>query len=174
MTEEGLARPEWIEQISWDEMWAFVRSRATPITDVPDWDDAQRITRAFEERLYDYYGLKRLRLRISTARRGLTSPVLRAPRQQVPGGGLQKWIFDQHTTRVRRIDFFHQIILQLQRQPVVHVHLNADEQQIFDLEDRDLFLHRNIWLVFGFFHARYGNPHAPAPSVKLRPSSPWL
>jgi hypothetical protein len=39
--------------------WRSSRSRATPIKDAPDWDDAQPITRAFEERLYDYYGLKR-------------------------------------------------------------------------------------------------------------------
>jgi len=54
-----LLAPEWIERISWDEMRAFVPLSRDPIKDAPDCDDAQPITRAFEERLYDYYGLKR-------------------------------------------------------------------------------------------------------------------
>ena len=70
-----------------DEMRAFVPLSRDLIKDAPDWDDAQPITRAFEERLYDYYWLRpigRLRLRTSTARRGLTPPLLRALPQQVP------------------------------------------------------------------------------------------
>jgi hypothetical protein len=54
-----LLAPEWIERISWDEMKAFVPISRDTIKDAPDWDDSQPITRAFEERLYDYYGHKR-------------------------------------------------------------------------------------------------------------------
>ena len=40
-------------------MRAFVPLSRDLIKDAPDWDDAQPITRAFEERLYDYYWLRR-------------------------------------------------------------------------------------------------------------------
>ena len=48
--------PEWIERVSWEERKVFVSLTRETIKDAPDWDDAQPISRAFEQRLHDYYG----------------------------------------------------------------------------------------------------------------------
>jgi hypothetical protein len=57
--EEGLARAGMDRANQLDEMRAFVPLSRDLIKDAPDWDDAQPVTRAFEERLYDYYWLRR-------------------------------------------------------------------------------------------------------------------
>lgn len=48
--------PEWIERLSWAERKVFVSLTRETIKDAPDWEDAQPISRAFEEQLHDYYG----------------------------------------------------------------------------------------------------------------------
>ena len=47
--------PEWIERVSWEERSVFVRLTREAIKDAPEWDDAQPITREFEERLYGHH-----------------------------------------------------------------------------------------------------------------------
>ena len=47
--------PDWIERVSWEESSVFVRLTREAIKDAPEWDDAQPITREFEERLYGHH-----------------------------------------------------------------------------------------------------------------------
>jgi hypothetical protein len=48
--------PEWIDRVSWDAKQVFVPLTRETIKGAPDWDDAQSLNRADEQRLFDYYG----------------------------------------------------------------------------------------------------------------------
>ena len=41
---------------SWEAMQVFVPLSRETIKDAPEWNDAEAISRAFEQRLFDYYG----------------------------------------------------------------------------------------------------------------------
>jgi hypothetical protein len=51
-----LLSPEWIGRVSWEEEQVFVPLTRETIKNAPVWDDTQPISRAFENRLHDYYG----------------------------------------------------------------------------------------------------------------------
>ena len=53
-----LLAPEWIERISFDRSEVFVNLPRSAIQDAPVYDDTLPISRAFEQRLHDYYGRK--------------------------------------------------------------------------------------------------------------------
>jgi hypothetical protein len=55
-TRKILLAPGWIDRVSWDDMQVFVPLTRDTIQEAPEWDDAEPINRAFEERLYAYYG----------------------------------------------------------------------------------------------------------------------
>src|SRR5262249_10890542 len=55
---------------------------------------------------------------------------------------------DEDPVRPRRGDALREIVLERHRQPVVHVHLDADQQAVAHLEDRDAF-HATVQRVIG-------------------------
>jgi hypothetical protein len=49
---------EWIERVSWDARQIFVPLSRETIKGAPDWDDTQPLSRADEQRLFDYYEMR--------------------------------------------------------------------------------------------------------------------
>jgi hypothetical protein len=51
-----LVHPDWITKVSWEDSKVFVDLSRETIKDSPEFDPAAPVNRAYEERLYDYYG----------------------------------------------------------------------------------------------------------------------
>ncbi|HEY5892055.1 MAG TPA: PRC-barrel domain-containing protein [Chthoniobacterales bacterium] len=51
---------EWIERVSWEAMQVFVPLSRETIKDAPEWNDAEPISRDFEQRLFNYLRAARL------------------------------------------------------------------------------------------------------------------
>ncbi|MBD3392989.1 MAG: PRC-barrel domain containing protein [Chitinivibrionales bacterium] len=54
-----LMAPDWIESIDWKPKKVFVQLTQDEIRNCPEYDPNEPINRAYEERLYDYYGRPR-------------------------------------------------------------------------------------------------------------------
>jgi hypothetical protein len=51
-----LIAPHWATRISWKERKVFVDLSRQKIKDSPEWNPETAVNRAYETRLYDYYG----------------------------------------------------------------------------------------------------------------------
>lgn len=48
--------PRWVQAVSWDERAVYLEATRRQVEESPVFDPAQPVNRAYEERLYDYYG----------------------------------------------------------------------------------------------------------------------
>lgn len=53
---EVLVPPAWIDRVSWSDQKVYVKLDRETVKGSPQWDPGMQIDRAYEERLYDYYG----------------------------------------------------------------------------------------------------------------------
>lgn len=51
-----LVAPGWIDRVSWSDRKVYVTLTKDTVKDSPAWDPTVPVDRAYEERLYDYYG----------------------------------------------------------------------------------------------------------------------
>lgn len=51
-----LVAPEWVDRISWSDSAVYVDVTRETIRDSPEYEPARPVERAYESRLYDYYG----------------------------------------------------------------------------------------------------------------------
>lgn len=51
-----LIAPQWVDRVSWDSRTMHLGMTRQQIKDSPEWDPKAPINRAYEARLYDYYG----------------------------------------------------------------------------------------------------------------------
>ena len=111
------------------------------------------------------------RHRIQHARHG-SDIVEHAPDEGIDD--LQRRDVDHHAARAVGDDPVGQIVLQRHGQPVVHVHLDGDQQAVADLQDRDLG-HTSIPAVRRRTLPDRRRPClcGAAPAPRHRPSSPW-